>query len=351
MSKNTSTNGKLYLLRERDYFTKKLQPYVKIGIVRGDKETADRIAEHQTGNPRGIIELVSLESPMAEALETQLHYVFGDYWISGEWFLLDDTMVDHVVDKANKIIKEQTNLIPFMEKVDKFEGQLSNGKLKSATDEHIKTHQELKEADQKIKILGSKIEIIETEILQNMLGHSGVEGVVNLQFKTTHAKLDKTYLKKNYPNEYSSFCSLVNKWSATFSLKNLMPLAEIDSYLNDMVKQLIRPKFDASYKNYTLLKRDKKTEKQHFELIALEKERKELEWQKYQKSIQLKAEVEDYLGIDGLCTWERKATVVEEFKDKDFLKSYPALAAHQTKAKESASVIFRPYRAYPFKLT
>ena len=69
MAKINTTSGKLYILRERDYLTQELHPYVKIGIVRGEKETSIRIGEHQTGNPREIIEVQSLDAPLVEPLE------------------------------------------------------------------------------------------------------------------------------------------------------------------------------------------------------------------------------------------------------------------------------------------
>ena len=48
------TPGEIYFVRETDYLTKELTPYVKIGLVRAAefRDTANRILEHQTGNPR-----------------------------------------------------------------------------------------------------------------------------------------------------------------------------------------------------------------------------------------------------------------------------------------------------------
>ena len=82
-------SGSIYFLRERDYLSGETSPCVKIGLVRGNKPTEDRIAEHQTGNPRQILDYKTLESPFVEYLETQLHYRCAHRWISGEWFLLD----------------------------------------------------------------------------------------------------------------------------------------------------------------------------------------------------------------------------------------------------------------------
>ena len=77
---------------------------MKIGLVRDNKPTEERIAEHQTGNPRQILDYETLESPFVEYLETQLHY-FASRWISGEWFLLDQEGL-RSVSEAESLICE-----------------------------------------------------------------------------------------------------------------------------------------------------------------------------------------------------------------------------------------------------
>jgi hypothetical protein len=107
MAKITLKKGSLYLLREQDYLSGNVSRYVKIGLVRDDKETAERIAEHQTGNPRAIFDYKTLESPLVEHLETQLHYRFADKWVTGEWFDLTEKEIKLVIKEAENIIEEQ----------------------------------------------------------------------------------------------------------------------------------------------------------------------------------------------------------------------------------------------------
>ena len=47
--------GELYFLRETDYVTGQLTPFTKIGIVRDGRGSADRLRDHQTGNPRTLV--------------------------------------------------------------------------------------------------------------------------------------------------------------------------------------------------------------------------------------------------------------------------------------------------------
>ena len=65
-------NGTLYINRDRDYRTGAWGPYVKIGIVRDEREAKVRAKEHQTGNPREVVATHQFRAPMVEALETQL---------------------------------------------------------------------------------------------------------------------------------------------------------------------------------------------------------------------------------------------------------------------------------------
>lgn len=108
--------GNVYFLRERDYITGEVSPYVKIGLVREDRDAAARFAEHQTGNPREILDYKTMESPFVEHLETQLHYRFADKWITGEWFKLDENILAEAVTEAEKIIREQYEFEPAIHK-------------------------------------------------------------------------------------------------------------------------------------------------------------------------------------------------------------------------------------------
>ena len=108
MTEPKLTPGTLYIDRDRDVLSGEWGQYVKIGIVRNDKEADLRNKEHQTGNPRHIYMIYSAESPMVQHLETQLHHRFATRRILSEWFQLDENAVKTVViPLAEEIIQEQ----------------------------------------------------------------------------------------------------------------------------------------------------------------------------------------------------------------------------------------------------
>ena len=58
--------GQLYIVTELDAAKNTSTGYYKIGIVRNDRETADRIKKFQTGNPNRVVphKVFETEAPM-----------------------------------------------------------------------------------------------------------------------------------------------------------------------------------------------------------------------------------------------------------------------------------------------
>lgn len=96
-----NTSGTLYFMQETDYLTGEKFDYVKIGIVRGDKEVNGREKAHRTGNPRNITTVKELQMPDVQRLETHLHNQFAIHRVSsGEWFYLPGDLFEKVFEVA-----------------------------------------------------------------------------------------------------------------------------------------------------------------------------------------------------------------------------------------------------------
>jgi len=93
MTEPKLTPGTLYIDRDQDVLSGEWEQYVKIGIVRNDKEASIRNKEHQTGNPRRIHVIFSAESPMVEHIEIYLHHICVYQRVLRQWFLLDHNAV------------------------------------------------------------------------------------------------------------------------------------------------------------------------------------------------------------------------------------------------------------------
>ena len=111
-------------------------PYVKLGIVRNERQAEERNSEHQTGNPRQVVTLHQFRAPMVENLETQLHHRFAPLCVSGEWFEMDDAfLAAEVLPLVDSIIQEQANAADYFEGKAQLKNVVSSGIIRPPTDE------------------------------------------------------------------------------------------------------------------------------------------------------------------------------------------------------------------------
>ena len=98
--------GDIYLIRDLDLRTGQEIDYLKIGRTKPN-ESDDRIAKHQTGNPRLITKKWDGVVPNDAAIEGHLHHYFSTDRVRGEWFWInDDKLKNEVIPMVEKLIKE-----------------------------------------------------------------------------------------------------------------------------------------------------------------------------------------------------------------------------------------------------
>jgi hypothetical protein len=111
-----NTSGTLYFMQETDHLTGEKFDYIKIGIVRGDKEVNGREKAHRTGNPRNITTVKELQMPDVQRLETHLHNQFAVHRVSsGEWFYLPGDLFAKVFEVA---LARQAELVANSDKLE-----------------------------------------------------------------------------------------------------------------------------------------------------------------------------------------------------------------------------------------
>ena len=210
MTEPKLTPGTLYIDRDQDVLSGDWGPYVKIGIVRNDKEASIRNKEHQTGNPRRIHVIFSAESPMVEHLETYLHHIFASRRVLGEWFLLDDNAVQtQVIPIAETLIEEQRiSLEAFTQKAAN-KSIASSGISREPTDSELALHQQAIDAKHALEILQARQDIIKSKLIQLAAGSGGISGVLDFQTKISRPSLQKSKLKTDHPELYSEYETLV----------------------------------------------------------------------------------------------------------------------------------------------
>ena len=326
MASIATTEGSLYFLGDKDYLTGKLGPYVKIGIVRYDKPTKDRISEHQTGNPRQIIDLATVENiPFVEKIETLLHYHFNEKWITGEWFKLSEKELPAVIKMANSLKKEQIKFQEALAKREDLKSKKSNTtKIKSVgatTNLHkawIKNKLELDKSTKELNLARSELVIL--------AGNKGlIDGVLYISQTKASEGLDKTLLKKEHNDLYNKFVT-VEPSNVTGSLKIEGKLKLKDHFpeLEKAAKLIPKENWNKSHLNNTA-PISKVLIKAHDKFRHHQKQVKLLDWELFLIESRLMEIVGTNLGIEGVCTWERKLGSKKVFNETLFAKKHPKI--------------------------
>ena len=95
--------GEVYFIHTIDQSTGNSHGYYKIGIVRNERDSAQRIKEHQTGNPHRIVPYKILETKAPMLIEGMLHATYSEHQVSTEWFRFDEKKIDEVIAEAERL--------------------------------------------------------------------------------------------------------------------------------------------------------------------------------------------------------------------------------------------------------
>ena len=135
----TYQDGEIYFIRETEYPTGTLSPFVKIGLVhyKEDRDSYGRLSEHQTGNPRRLVldDKHIVKTQAVDMVEAQLHRIHAHSRISGEWFeLSSEKELTGAIAEAQRLATFVASYKPKFEAAMKLDTQKSNGKVREATD-------------------------------------------------------------------------------------------------------------------------------------------------------------------------------------------------------------------------
>ena len=345
------TEGTLYINRDRDFRTAQWGKYVKIGIVRGDRNAADRNLEHQTGNPREILTIHELFSPMVEHLETQLHHRFASYWVHGEWFEMDEETVDNLVLKeASKIIAQQNeSLEDFQAKIE-LKDTLSTDSVRAPTNEEQQVAKLCFDAREALIITSAKKDIIDAKLRIEIGENNGIEGVVNLVYKHGSPTFDKTkFIKENQALAEQYMEDREDKLSGSISLAKGKSLADLDAGLNETLVEAKSnvPNFKPELKSKTP-RSINGLQELHAMYVESMKDVAEYSWELDRMRARLVRLLGGDKGIEGIITYNR---VMKEqapaFNSTRFKNENPEVyQSYLKEGKESVAVSILLYRAY-----
>ena len=350
MTEPKLTPGTLYIDRDQDVLSGDWGPYVKIGIVRNDKEASIRNKEHQTGNPRRIHVIFSAESPMVEHLETYLHHIFASRRVLGEWFLLDDNAVrTQVIPIAETLIEEQrTSLEAFTQKASN-KSIASSGISREPTDSELALHQQAVDAKNALEILQARQDIIKSKLIQLAAGSGGISGVLDFQTKISRPSLQKSKLKTDYPEIYSEYETLVlGEPKGTFSVKGTSSLKKLDEELYNE-KKLMAHSAKTDNRDITSPEVARNTTITDLHQAYLEnlKAIASADWLYESLKVGLASNLHNDDEIKGVVSWKRFAKKEPKFDADSFAKDYPDMyAKYLSPEKAIIASIINPSRPY-----
>lgn len=319
------TAGELYFIGEYDFKAAQRTDFYKIGIVRKDgkdnRSSQDRLKEHQTGNPRKLEIVYTLEVDAVEAIETNLHYRLALKRVSGEWMKLDPKELELAIHEA-EYLKDQMSLhIQVFKETNDLKEQISNGEDIPPTTESDFWYAKHQDAKVMSKSCVEMIEEYKTLLESFEEKGKDISLFAKQKERVGRTTFDLESMKKKYPEIYLNFSSEETVTSQRFVVSSTKQwkrvLAEIDPALETTLiefnSELERSKeADLSSTLHNL----------YLKVLSINKF---AEWEVELAQAQLKKLCGLYDSISGICTWKRTKVTKERF-DKDlFVKKHPDL--------------------------
>ena len=227
--------GEIYFIRERDRTDGSCSPYVKIGMVNDiSRNSAERLTDHQTGNPRDLILHHVTQTPGPFRVERFLHQQFGPNRVRSEWFRLSDDELENAIQICEKLAAEALIYIPIIETADKLADVLSTPEKVLPSDDSNHWISELsvaKAAHKMCKEMAAKYSEAAASLSdEDRAAVEEEELVITEHFMTKN--FDEDGFRGRYPELFEQYCDTLVSIVRRFTPKTLeVDLAEIDREL------------------------------------------------------------------------------------------------------------------------
>ena len=316
------TPGQLYFISEKDVKTGELSSYYKIGIVRdaADRDSTNRLLEHQTGNPRQLYIVESLTMPAVEAIETNLHYLFARNRVMGEWMSFTDTELKSEINRAKELATEMEANLPDYEKVEKLGKTISDGsKIPPSTDSEYwfgVYHDHKQVLDACNEVLNAYDEYLLEGFEQGVV----VPGVATVQQRAGAKKFDEKLFAEKYPDLYKEYSVTTSSMKASFRVSPAKDwqtdISVIASEQVDLILSLKDALEGADHSIQTALAL-------HEKHLGVREVQKYAEWQIDIAKLKLQVLTGESDGIEKQTSWKREKV------EKVVLDKKTLMASHE----------------------
>ena len=347
-----TASGEIYFIGEKDLRTKEFTHYFKVGIVRenpdnADRDSTQRLLEHQTGNPRELYIESVLKTDLVELVETLLHKKFAPLGVRGEWMKLELSELEEVKVAAKKLATEAKEIISDLQKAEKLAKERSDEVIVPATDELTALNEVYLESNAKLKASAEMFGIIQDillEALEDDEEEEEIEVFVQVQERKGKEIFDETAFKEKYGAVFSKFvvskATVKGTPSYTGARSFKKEFKEFDPEFAKVVER-----FEPLVELIEAGKESKET--LHGFSLELRRSSAEAEWAKMKAESKIKVACGKHAGIDGVFKWERTEKVTESLDKKALKEAHPDLVAEFTTVGESIkAVIVDPKKGY-----
>jgi hypothetical protein len=335
-------SGELYFINEVDVLTGVASNFYKIGLVKDSRQgdAANRLDEHQTGNPRKLVIVECIEAPAISDLEKSMHYRFATRRILREWFVLDADELTTSIGIAKELAGEQSrhrHQLAVAAELSKVE---SNESTREPQDEDLEWFLSFLSA----KALGVRAKALTTRtktFFKSAIEVGADAGNYAKWTQATRKTFDKDKFAESYPELFEQFSKEETRLTPKFLLKpqrDAQTPELPDSFL--VLEQQFEQFFGGGSSDADALHQ---LHQLHLQLLRFTAQAK---WDREIAEANLKALCGESDGIGELLTWRRKQVTSSKLDETALKAQHPEI--YEAFAQEIPNPKFEvvPMRSY-----
>lgn len=311
----SSKRGTIYFIREGDFSGNPVSDFVKIGLTGLDRTAGERVKEIMTGNPRELYVHHSLAVPFAQDIETAMRYEFLFELVNLEWHHFPKgagRQLDEAIEYCHKISDEFAKFEKIYLEAKRLEEVLpsrdvipTSSVAQFWSDAYVLHHHVAKRAkDAAAKKRESAKEIVKQ-------GGEAPEGTkVTAQDR---APIDYERFEAENPELADQYRR--QKWGGTLKVFAVRGAIDVEKLNRDPVFRRVTDevaKFEAIMQRESQDPSEDLYSESYRQLLVIQQIAKHSEFRKTVAEWNLKVLCGESLGVDGICEWDRVASMVRD---------------------------------------
>lgn len=338
-----SSPGTLYVLGELDHHGEATDLF-KIGIVREreNRSARDRLAEHQTGNPRELFLAFSAPAPMVERVETLLHAELSSCRVGGEWFYLPGEELDRAIRRAGNRVLESEAIVGAVVQAVELAKAESDGSVAHPTEEARLLHAALLATGQNIAACKAATKKLTQQLVAEQHARQLPNRWVREDRRAGACRLDAKALEAAYPEIFKRYLAPKPGLSGRFKVNGASPTSVVGQSIPARLACILGEATER-------MEARAEPSRLHSSLLRIVAEQAGHEWSYERLEVKLRVMCGTHDGLDGVCSWRRRIECRTNFDTDSFRSERPDLYDAFLR-KSGDSVALAPVRDLSYRL-